>query len=212
MSHFSCAVLLPPVDGTVSGDDALRTALLPYMENCCEEPPLEFMEFHEDEDGDVDERTGRRGYWENPNARWDWYAIGGRWRGMLRLRDGSRADVAVVGEVVTDADRGAYARALDEFGRFLRGEEVQDYELTGYRREYVVERYADAEFFARYKSWFWTHAVVTPDGEWHEVGKMGWWGVSSESGEQLRDWVDHYRERFVSPYMSHTIVIVDCHI
>lgn len=26
-----------------------------------------------------DPEMGRYGYWENPNARWDWYQIGGRW-------------------------------------------------------------------------------------------------------------------------------------
>lgn len=212
MSHFSCAVILPPPTGMVDGDEAVRRTLLPYMENCCEEPPREYMEFVEDEDFDADEGTGRRGYWENPNARWDWYVIGGRWGGMLRLRDGSRADVAMVRDVVLDVDRGAYASALAEFRGFLNGEEVQDFELSCFRREYVIDRYADAEAYARCSALFWTHAVVTPDGEWHEVGKMGWWGVSSETGEQLRDWVDRFRERYLDPYQDHAIVIVDCHI
>ena len=212
MSHFSCAVLLPPPTGMVDGDEAVRRALLPYMENCCEEPPREYMEFFEDEDCDVDEWTGRRGYWQNPNARWDWYAIGGRWGGMLRLRDGSRADAAMVRDVVLDVDRGAYASALAEFRGFLNGEEVQDFELSCFSREYVIDRYTDAEAYARCRALFWTHAVVTPDGEWHEVGRMGWWGVSSETGEGLRDWVDHFRERFLDPYQDHAIVIVDCHI
>lgn len=34
-----------------------------------------------------DPKTNRHGYWENPNARWDWYAIGGRWTGFFPLRD-----------------------------------------------------------------------------------------------------------------------------
>ena len=205
MSHFSVLVL------TREGQD-VEGLLLPYMENCCGEPPREYMEFFEDEDCDVDEETGRRGYWENPNARWDWYEIGGRWGGKLRLRDGTRADVAVVGEVVAEVDRGARARALEEYGRWLAGERVEDFDLTFFGREIVLDRHPDAGSFARYRSWLWTHAVVTPDGEWHEVGKMGWWGISSESGERLRDWVEHFRERFLEPYQDHTIVIVDCHI
>lgn len=35
-----------------------------------------------------DETTGRYGYWENPNAKWDWYSLGGRWMGSL-LIDGN---------------------------------------------------------------------------------------------------------------------------
>lgn len=26
------------------------------------------------------------GYWHNPNAEWDWYSVGGRWTGTLRLK------------------------------------------------------------------------------------------------------------------------------
>lgn len=33
-----------------------------------------------------DERTGRYGYWHNPNAKWDWWSIGGRWTGILQLK------------------------------------------------------------------------------------------------------------------------------
>lgn len=33
-----------------------------------------------------DERTGRYGYWENPNRRWDWWKIGGRWRAKLPVK------------------------------------------------------------------------------------------------------------------------------
>jgi hypothetical protein len=28
------------------------------------------------------------GYWTNPQGYWDWYAIGGRWRNLLRVRQG----------------------------------------------------------------------------------------------------------------------------
>lgn len=35
-----------------------------------------------------DPKTGRYGYWENPNAKWDWYEVGGRWPGLLRIKSG----------------------------------------------------------------------------------------------------------------------------
>lgn len=35
-----------------------------------------------------DAETGKYGYWENPNAKWDWYQLGGRWNGFFRLRIG----------------------------------------------------------------------------------------------------------------------------
>jgi len=49
----------------------------------------------------------RYGYWENPNAKWDWYTLGGRWTGFFKLksdvvdakigRPGLGADVAPPG-------------------------------------------------------------------------------------------------------------------
>ena len=162
MSHFSCAVILPTTMWMVDGDEAVRRALLPYMENFCEKPPREYMEFFEDDDFDFDEETGRCGYWQNPNARWDWYVIGGRWGGQLRLKGGGVGNVAKVSDVVADGLR--------------------------------------------------THAVVTPDGKWHEVGRMGWFGVSSETDEEADDWIRRFAERFIAPYPDYTIVIVDCHI
>jgi hypothetical protein len=39
-----------------------------------------------------DEKTGRYGYWENPNKKWDWYQIGGRWSGLLRLKPGAQGN------------------------------------------------------------------------------------------------------------------------
>jgi hypothetical protein len=35
-----------------------------------------------------DEIYKRYGYWQNPNAKWDWYEIGGRWAGFYQLKPG----------------------------------------------------------------------------------------------------------------------------
>lgn len=31
------------------------------------------------------ENNGRYGFWANPNAKWDWYKLGGRWGGFFNL-------------------------------------------------------------------------------------------------------------------------------
>ena len=33
--------------------------------------------------------NGEYGYWNNPNAKWDWYQLGGRWSGYFKLKEGS---------------------------------------------------------------------------------------------------------------------------
>lgn len=206
MSHFPVLVLSGP-------GQSVDQLLLPYMENCCEEPPVEFMEFYEVEECDVDERTGKRGYWQNPNARWDWCVVGGRFSGLLQTKRSRRGrDTAEMRDVSTERNEVVYRAALDDFTLYLSGEDVDRHELRRFKREYVMNRYGSAEFYARYKADFWFRSVVTPDGEWHEVGKMGWFGISSESGEQLRDWIEHFHERFVDPYLDCVATVVDCHI
>ncbi len=52
------------------------------------------------------------------------------------------------------------------------------------------------------------HAIVTPDGEWHEHGRMGWWAILLTENEH---WEDDAREIF-RRYPGHHAVIVDAHI
>lgn len=35
-----------------------------------------------------DPKTGKYGYWENPNRKWDFWTLGGRWSGHLRIKEG----------------------------------------------------------------------------------------------------------------------------
>jgi len=35
---------------------------------------------------ELDRKTGKYGYWENPQAKWDWYSLGGRWAGFFKLK------------------------------------------------------------------------------------------------------------------------------
>lgn len=52
-------------------------------------------------------------------------------------------------------------------------------------------------------------AILTPDGEWHEEGEMGWFGISTNNKE---NWDDIARSIFEKYKDGHLAVIVDCHI
>lgn len=52
------------------------------------------------------------------------------------------------------------------------------------------------------------HAIITPDGEWHEHGRMGWWAILLTENEH---WEDDARE-ILRRYPGHHAVIVDAHI
>jgi hypothetical protein len=60
---------------------------------------------------------------------------------------------------------------------------------------------------------FSTFAVITDDGEWHEVGNMGWWGMSNETADEERSWHENFWEMFLEGLEPETLVtIADCHI
>lgn len=223
MSHFSVLVLSEEGQ-TVEG------LMLPYMENCCGEPPLEYMSFYEDDDCDVDEITGERGYWQNPDAKWDWYEMGGRFRGLLRASRGERAplsrldgdyrypsdryDRARIGDCDFAPDEEAREAGIDFWERVVEGKgSDEERPFTICKPEFFVNRYKDKETFAKLQAEFTTWAVVTPDGEWHEPGRMGWWGMSSETDKEAVAWERGYHEAFLAdadPDLMATIL--DCHI
>lgn len=67
-----------------------------------------FGSFVEDWAGyEKDEALGRYGYWENPNAKWDWYQIGGRWTGFFKLKAGRKGDVGEPGILTPIAQSGS---------------------------------------------------------------------------------------------------------
>ena len=111
MSHFTVAVI---TEGKPTYE-TIEKVLAPYQEDC----PTEFMEFYsatknhteeyENETEDIkakyptlnkylEEYCGYRyheeqndyGYWENPNAKWDWWIIGGRWAGLLTVSESNK--------------------------------------------------------------------------------------------------------------------------
>lgn len=111
MSHFTVLVIGPDPE----------KQLAPYQENNAGDCPKEYLEFHDVEEKyrkqyeeishkekyatfeefmkdragykEKDKVTGKYGYWENPNAKWDWYAFEGHWRGFFKLKHPNRKTV-----------------------------------------------------------------------------------------------------------------------
>lgn len=102
----------------------------------------------------------------NPNSKWDWYSIGGRWEESIITKDGDRCDSAQVSSI--------------DF------EQMKD---------------------------FCTYSVITPNGAWYSPGKMGWWGISSETEEEYEMWRKNFKEKFLdTANPKWTLTLVDCHI
>lgn len=49
------------------------------------------------------------GYYENPNAKWDWWKLGGRWCGFFKLKEGCKGALGSSSLVTDDFFKGNYA-------------------------------------------------------------------------------------------------------
>ncbi len=181
--------------------------------------------------------TGEYGYWENPNAKWDWWIAGGRWRGQVRASEGDcapypeyrlfgkttwkeatdyppgRFDRARLGDMIWDRDEAAEKRASDQWRAWVDGEEVEGVGKPHLFAVSNAKRFGDRETYMLCDSTMWWRAVVTPDGKWHEVGELSLFGIGSESGDEIVEWARSFKGSFIDPYPPECVLtVIDCHI
>lgn len=227
MSHFTVGVL------TKDGGKSIDELLAPFQENNMGDCPREYMEFNiadESEEELLDEYEGMKdeyetfelfllnqygytkhelsgeiGYWENPNAKWDWYEVGGRWSGMLLTKNGEYWDSAKLKDIdwekMKELKEAKYTATWENepegIHRYFAGILEDD------TKESYVKRMCE----------FSTFAIITTDGIWYEEGMMGWFGMSSSTNEDVRSWSEAYFDKFIKDEDPETILtIVDCHI
>jgi len=169
---------------------------------------------------------GDWGYWHNPNAKWDWYAFGGRWAGYFKAKKGKTGergepswgrdekwkypegyydalrfeDIDWEGQLDDEAKKTikGYRKAEKEFKKWYDEEEkkvdfndetqkndfherrkkkLDDIKFkTGHDISSNLEDVIDKIYGQDNKP----HAFITPDGKWHEAGRMGWWAIVSD--------------------------------
>lgn len=252
MSHFAVAVFTKPNGKT------LEELLAPYDEELEVEPYMaitkeealariaEYEDKHPEYKNMTDEEKMRDwfGYkyfdedgnpmtTYNPDSKWDWYSIGGRFPGRLKAKEGNHGDgsafrnnpmvdgefdSARIGDVDFSIDMEKYNKAIRfwevvvEKQPLKEGENQKDF-FDYYREGFYEEYYKDKETYAKICASINTYAVVTPDGEWHQKGNVGWFGASDATADASLDWDLHYKERFLDTAdPDWTLTIVDCHI
>lgn len=158
-------------------------------------------------EADVDEETGKYGYWENPNAKWDYWTEldkRGTWLDDYMGGNGLR-----ICDLKFDSDRQRRQEA-EWWSQNMEGDGNREVDSL---LNYFHTRGMTKEQFIEASGHLWFRAVVTPDGTWHEVGEMGWFGMSSESSDDVHEWAIKFEERFIQPLNPNCeIHVVDCHI
>lgn len=227
MSHFSVAVLTKGED-----KNTVSNLLAPYQENNMGDCPSEFLEFVDcteevkDRFEEDDKYTSMKecaekyfgykfyresnkyGYYENVNAKWDWYQIGGRWSNSLITKDGNVVDSAKLKDI--DWDKMISVSKADAEANWIKAQNADEATQSFI---YGISKGESKDDYIQSHSGFETYAVITPDGKWHSEGEMGWFGVSSETADESKKWRDSFYDNFIKNSDEDiTLTIVDCHI
>jgi hypothetical protein len=159
-----------------SDDECYEDEIKDYKEYI--EDGAEWCEIHED--GSLWETS-------NGNAKWDWYQMGGCYRGLLKLKDASQDKPLYDGWQWSHRPAGEYDR--------LKKEGFCDQALAG-----EIENLDKLVVFA-----------VVKDGEWYEKGKMGWWDIVTDAKEK-EVWEEEVHKLCEKLPSETLLTIMDCHI
>lgn len=130
----------------------------------------------------------------NRNRKWDWWQIGGRWNGRLP----NNSNYMRCGEILTN--RRSQRPTLDP-----------DLMERAYFRIEHEENLAQYEAVPEDLRDLWEpFSILTPDGQWHERGDMGWFAMVADK-KDLHSWIKHVKAIY-EQYAENTLVLLDCHI
>ena len=121
----------------------------------------------------------------NPNSKWDWYQLGGRWAGSIKIKEGVAPMFPLNFSWGWD----------EEEKQKLISENRADCALKG-----DIENLDDLSCFS-----------IIKDGQWYQRGDMGWWGIVSDEISD-EEWKSKCKELIMGLSDDTLISIYDCHI
>ena len=155
----------------------------------------------------------------NPKAKWDWWKVGGRCVNALEKYDGTYTNEGRVKDIEFHFSWDLYIKACEYWDTHVEGVELASNKTSNGIHSYFENKedfyrvYKNRRNFAEYKARFIPYACITPDGEWHSPGRVGWFGLSSESEIERFNWKSTFIENFMTDVDNDLyITIVDCHI
>ena len=153
----------------------------------------------------------------NPNSKWDWYTIGGRWSNSLRDYNGDYYNTLKIAywdyNYMSPTAIERYSRIWDVIVEGAKRTEEEEKEWWGlYNSDYYREKYGNKSEYIKTMLTFSTYAVLTADGEWLAPGKMGMFGLSLAEPEDECEWEKNFTKLIDTFDKNMYITIVDCHI
>lgn len=176
-----------------------------------------FEQYMKDYSGyEYDEEMKDYGYWENPNSKWDWYELGGRWKDSVPLKNNGKCNIAKLKDINFGIDKKQY-EINKRFWEIIVEEQPLKYgeekPFNILKKEVYLCRYKDKNDYATKNSRFKTFALITPDGKYYEKGQMYWFGIDDSTAETINSYENIYYEIVnKEEYQDYYFILVDCHI
>ncbi len=121
----------------------------------------------------------------NPDSKWDWWTIGGRWESNYHDRQGETVD--------------AFLTVLRETAaKLASGENCNPHK-------------GDPDAEGGDLPWYFPQHLLTTDQTWHEVGTVGWFGFRGEDMSAL-EWVNHAIDALEHEDRLLSVFYIDFHI
>lgn len=154
----------------------------------------------------------------NPNGKWDYYTLDGK---FIPLNDGTFCNEADMEDVsVSNKDTDQYREAYRQWQLYIDGvepESDEDRKLLStcyYSKKYLTERYDNAEEYADAMSGFNFYAAILPSGEWFEENtERRYYPSSNTATDNHRQWRKQKKDiiRMAKENNWH-VTLIDCHI
>jgi len=228
MSHFSLII----VSGKKLSEESLGVTMNPFFESSDpEDENVQFFQMDNNEDalkefvkhdkdpeyptfdtflekyyGYKKNESGYYGYWKNPQAKWDWYEVGGRFANHLVSKSGMIGDSFMV----QDLDFEIMAKEKKSNAESVFDDSKKEDSATRFFK-YGIKKDETREMYVARRSVPVNCFAFVVDGEWVERGSMGWWGCVSDEKDPGA-WVDTLQNLVKSLRPEQWLTVVDCHI
>lgn len=207
MTHFTVGIIIPP-QSSLAVDHFIAHQMAPYDENLTVPPYVSYSVAQAEKDI-ADELKRFQRIVERADPLYD----------LAKCREHIETLRATTPQARYD-ERIAYHEAFNAQGEpisRMNPHAKWDWYVTGGRwdgwifdldrnSERVQDNIASTEHAILKRKL--THAIITPDGVWHEHGRMGWFGILLTEND---DW-DAEALNLLTQYPKHQIIIIDAHI
>lgn len=156
----------------------------------------------------------------NPNSKWDWWQLGGRYTGQLVSKASGvvgepglmtepaspgTCDQCRVGDLDLDATKALrVSMRKEEWDEAQGKDEIVRQIAYGIKPGMTEAEYLDVQALSAF--------AIVDDSGWYEKGTMGWFATVANEKADWPQIFSAYIENLISAYPDKYVAMVDCHI